>query len=122
MDTGAIAVIAVNVAWLVPFIYFMSRNAIRANKNRDERRRILETGIPGEASIVKVEETGPYYSRTPHLVFDLRVHVDGQPPFDATAKGFFRQLDYPRLQPGMRVEVRFDPATRAVAVVGDRLF
>lgn len=118
MDTFfQVAVIALNLAWLIPLILYFRR----ANKARDERRRILETGVPAEAEILKVDEVGPYYSRVPHLLFALRVHVDPRTVFETTAKGFFRQLDYPRLQPGMRVEVRFDPATRAVAVVGDKL-
>lgn len=121
MDTGGIVVIALNVAWLVPFIYFMVRMVRRAAKDRNERARILETGIPASAAILRTDETGPYYNRVPHLVLELRVEVPGQPPFDATAKGFFRQIDYPRLQPGLRVDVRFDPATRQVAVVGDQL-
>ncbi|MBS2012729.1 MAG: hypothetical protein JST00_07580 [Deltaproteobacteria bacterium] len=121
MDTGSIVVIGLNVAWLVPFVYFMGRMMRRAAKERDERAAILATGIPAEAGIVKVNEVGPYYKRVPHLVLSLRVHMEGQAPFDATVKGFFRQIDFPRFQPGARVEVRVDPATRRVAVVGDQL-
>jgi hypothetical protein len=122
VDTGSIVIIAINVAWLVPFIYFMGRMLRRAGKERDERARVLEIGVPAHAVIQKVDETGPYYGRVPHLVLTLRIEAQDRPPFDATAKGFFRQIDFPRFQPGSRVEVRFDPAdpTR-VAVVGDQL-
>ena len=119
MDKGGWFVIGVNVAWFVPFVFFMTRMVLRANRERDGRRRVLETGMPGRAEILSVDEVGPYYSRVPHLQFRLR--VEATPPFEAVAKGFFRQIDYPNLQPGKRVDVRYDAVSRAVAVVGDRL-
>ena len=120
MSTSSVVLIVVNLAWLIPFIYFMVRMTTRANADRDRRRRVLETGKPARAEILKVEQVGPYYSRVPHLLFRLR--IEGAPTFETTAKGFFSQLQYPQLQAGMRIDVKYDPADQtSVAVVGDQL-
>lgn len=122
MDTGSIVILVFTALWLIPLLIFLARKGMSAGKDRDRRRRILETGRPATAIVLSVSEVGPYYSRVPHLSFRLRVTPPGEPPFEARARGFFHTIDFPRLQPQAQVEVRFDPADRsAVAVVGDRL-
>ncbi len=122
VSTGALVVILVNLAWFVPFVVIMIGRARAQSRRRDHRRRLLQTGELAPAVILEVTETGPWYSGVPHLSFKLRVEPREGPPFEATALGFFRQLDFARLQPGGRVEVRFDPSDRAqVAVEGDKL-
>lgn len=122
MSTGDLVLVAVNLAWIVPFIVIMAKKGAAARKDRDHRRMLLETGHAAPAVVLKVTEVGPWYGKVPHLAFELRVEPEGEPPFPSSAKGFFRQIDYPRLQPGSRVEVRYAPADRArCAVHGDRL-
>ncbi len=118
MDLAIIlTVVACSVGFFVTIGVLGSRAMARASQ-RDLRERVLATGVSAHATILKVVETGPSYNRVPHLLFTLRVEWSGE-PFEATAKAFFRQIDYPRLQPGMHVEVKLDPATREVALVGD---
>jgi hypothetical protein len=111
-------VLGLNAAWLIPVVRMLRRNAAK----RAHRQRLLATGRSAPAVVLTVQEVGPYYNRIPHLSFTLRVEPEGEPSFPATALGFFRMIDYPRLQPGGRVEVRFDPADRSiVAVVGETM-
>jgi hypothetical protein len=123
LHTETFVLLAVNALWLVPFTVSMGKKGLAARRNREQRRqRLLATGLPATAVVVQVAETGPYYDRTPHLSFRLRVKAADGPDFEASAKGFFRRSDYPRLQPGAEVEVRFAPDDRRiVAVVGDQL-
>jgi hypothetical protein len=122
MSTGAIVVILVNVAWLVPFVFFMVRMSRREDASRAERRRILGAGVPATAVVRAREVTGPYYSHVGHLEITLDVALPGAPPYPARARAVLPTIDYPRVQVGCTLEVRVDPADRAkVAIVGDRV-
>ncbi len=121
MDAVTVALVLV-VAAIVPFFVTMARRANGQSNDRARRKLVLETGMPASATILSVEETAPYNNRVPHLSFELRVEPQGEPPFQATARGFFSMIDYPRLQPGLRVEVCFDPGDHSnLAIVGDKV-
>lgn len=125
-DEGAIIlsviVLGLNLAWLIPFIVYMRRRGRQLDANIALRRRLLETGRDAKAVVTKVTETSPAFNKVPHLDFILRVQPGGGAPFEAKARGFFRQIDFGRLHEGCEVEVKFDPNDRStVAVVGDEL-
>ena len=116
------AVVGMNLAWLVPFVYVMRKQSKKEDESRAVRKRILESGHPAHAVVVSVAESGPSYNRVPHLDFTLQVEPTNEPAFRSSARGFFRMIDFARMQPGSRIEVRFDPADRStVAIVGDLL-
>lgn len=122
MDTVTIVLIVVNVLWLVPAALILLKLVKKQRRNVELRRHLLETGRSAPAVVVKVEETGPTYGRVPHLAFVVRVEPPGEPPFEANARAFFRMIDFPRVQVGAPIEVRFDPSDRStVAIVGDTL-
>ena len=122
MSVGAVVVILINVAWLVPFVFFMVRMSRREDASRAERRRILGAGAAANAVVRSIEQTGPYYNHVPHLEVRLEVARPGAAPYEATARAFFPIIDYPRLQPGCTVEVRVDAGDPTkVALVGDRV-
>lgn len=122
MKVGSIVVIVINLLWLIPMIIYFIRSGMRESKNVAFRKHLLETGQVATAKIVNVKQAGPYYSKVPHLEFELEVTGKGGERFRAGARGFFQMIDFPRLQPGMVVEVRYDPnAKDVVGVVGDTL-
>ena len=107
---------------LVVFGVLLARPFRAANRNRDERRRLLETGQPATAVVLETSEGGPYYSGVPHLDLRVRVTPASGSPFEASARGFFRLSELARFQPGATIEVRFEVADLSrVAIVGDRL-
>lgn len=76
-----------------------------------EARRIQAIGIPGEARILEIWDTGMTLNDDP--VVGLRVIVDpeaGEPYEGVIAKSVVSRVHLPRFQPGRIVPVMIDPA------------
>ena len=86
---------------------------------RRRERRLLTTGRPGHATIVKAWRTGIRANRLRQLGFELEVHPDGAADYQAHATGMIDGAELDTYAPGVEVNVRYDPAhpTR-VAVEG----
>jgi len=122
MSIGSWVVIGINIAWMVPLALYFISMAKSQSKSRDQRSKLLTEGRPSPAVVISVDEVGPWLGRVPHLLMKLRVTPPGEPEFEATSRGHFRQFDWPQFQPNSTVQVRFDPNDRTfVAVVGDQL-
>ena len=78
---------------------------------------VLETGLPGKATIARIEPTGWRYNRTyPIVRFGLEVELaDGVYP--AEIRQAVDPVRLERLAPGSVVAVRVDPANRARVVI-----
>ena len=86
---------------------------------RRRERRLLTTGRPGHATIVKTWRTGIRANGLRQLGFELKVHPDGAADYQAHATGMIDLAERDTYAPGVEVNVRYDPAhpTR-VAVEG----
>jgi hypothetical protein len=84
-----------------------------------ERRRLLETGEPAEATILTVEDTGITVNEIyPVVKVLLEVRPQGRPPYQAETQMMINRMDIPHIQPGLVVPVKFDPRRpQHVAVV-----
>ncbi|MBX7082784.1 MAG: DUF3592 domain-containing protein [Nannocystaceae bacterium] len=83
-----------------------------------ERSRILSRGLPGQASIVNIWETGVRVNDSPQVGFQLHVYPQGGQPYAAQTTMIVSQLAIPRIQPGSTVQVMIDPADPSkVAIV-----
>jgi hypothetical protein len=80
-------------------------------------RSILAHGIPAEAKILKLSETGTTINDRPLVRFLLEVHPADRPAFQVETEKVISILDIPRIQPGTIVPVRYDPSSNAVALV-----
>jgi hypothetical protein len=74
-----------------------------------EARAIRQVGTPAEATVVQIWDTGITVNDDPVVGFLLDVKPDGQPPFQAKTKARVSRLAVPRVQPGARLRVMFDP-------------
>lgn len=82
-------------------------------------RRLLASGTPGRARIVRVWRTGLTSGRDHQLGFELEMHPEGASAYAATATGLVTADDEAALAPGTEVSVRYDPVhPTSVAVVG----
>lgn len=82
-----------------------------------EAKKIRAIGVPAEATIVKIWDTGVTVNQNPVVGFLLDVHPDGQAAFQAKTKALVSRLAVPRVQPGARLRVFFDPKdTTRVAI------
>ncbi len=85
-------------------------------------RRLLASGRPAHATVLKVWRTGLTARRTDgitrkQLAFDLEVHRDGGAPFTAHATGEVPSTEVGAFVPGIEVNVRYDPAKPTNVVV-----
>ena len=85
-----------------------------------ENSRILDSGSPAEAKILKYEHTGRSFNDMPVLTFYLEVYPPNKPPFNAESTAAVPMMNAHALQPGNRVKVKYMPDTNKVAIVGTR--
>ena len=71
---------------------------------------IRATGLPAKATVIKVWETGTRVNHNPIVGFELEVRAEGRPPWTAETKALVSILAIPRIQPGMELDVFYDPA------------
>ncbi|MBN1878224.1 MAG: hypothetical protein JXA33_28655 [Anaerolineae bacterium] len=80
-------------------------------------RATLARGLPAEAIILKLSDTGTTINNNPIVRLLLEVHLPGQSPFQAETEQLFSQLQIPQIQPGTTVQVKYNPTNQAVALV-----
>ena len=78
---------------------------------------IRAKGSPAKAVVLKIWETGTRVNHSPVVGFELEVRADGLPPWRAKTKALVSILAIPRIQPGMEIDVFYDPGDpRRVAI------
>lgn len=75
-----------------------------------ERKRILAHGVPAQATITRIWETGVRINNQPQVGFDLQVQQPGAAPYAAQTQMVVSALAIPRIQPGAVVRAKVDPA------------
>jgi hypothetical protein len=82
-----------------------------------EAKKIRAVGVPADATVVQIWDTGVTVNKDPVVGFLVEVHPDGQAAFQAKTKALVSRLAVPRVQPGARLRVYYDPKdTTRVAV------
>ena len=66
-------------------------------------------GMPAQARVLSVRQTGAYVNMAPQCVFELEVYPGTTPPYTATVYAAVPPMAIPRVQPGMMVPIRVDP-------------
>ena len=109
---------AVAIGMLVAAAASMSACSIADHfTGEGEAKKIRAIGVPAEATIVQIWDTGVTVNHDPVVGFLLDVHPDGQAAFQAKTKALVSRLAVPRVQPGARLRVFYDPKdTTRVAV------
>lgn len=73
-------------------------------------REIRAVGLPADAVVVEIWDTGVTVNNDPVVGFVLDVTpADGRPAFQAKTRALVSRLAVPRVQPGARLRVMFDP-------------
>jgi len=70
---------------------------------------ILQNGIPAQATILNVQQTGVLVNHQPQVAFDLVVHPPGGAPYQARVKAIIPMVNIPQFQPGAQVSVKIHP-------------
>jgi len=79
-------------------------------------RAVLARGLPAEAAILEIADTGTTINNDPLVRLTLEVRPPGGPPFQAHTERVIPRLQIPQIQPGAIVHVMYDPASKAVAL------
>jgi hypothetical protein len=75
----------------------------------NESKQVRAVGVPAEATVVQIWDTGVTVNKDPVVGFLLEVHPDGAAAFQAKTKARISRLAIPRVQPGARLRVLYDP-------------
>jgi hypothetical protein len=95
-------------------LYFV----VKLLRGSAERNRILSTGLPAQATISRIWETGTRVNDRPLVGFELQVWPPGGAPYVAQCSMIVSPLAIPRIQPGATVAVKIDRADASkVAIV-----
>jgi len=71
--------------------------------------RLMEDGVPAKARVTNIVATGSSYNDQPLVVVSLEVTPPQGKPFNAEVHTYISPVYLPRFQPGLTVDVRFDP-------------
>jgi hypothetical protein len=74
-----------------------------------ENRQIRQVGVPAEAQVVRIWDTGVKVNDDPVVGFELEVYREGTEPYRAETKALISILFIPQIQPGKRLPVKVDP-------------
>ncbi len=78
---------------------------------------ILSRGLPAEAAILKITDTGMTINQDPVVRLLLEVRPENEPAFQAEAERLIPRLQVPEIQPGVMLRVKYDPSSRDVALL-----
>ena len=84
-----------------------------------QNNRISAKGLPAQAKILKITDTGTTINNDPVVRLLLEVQPPGQPTFQAEAEKLISRLQIPQFQPGAVVRVKYDPASHDVALLDE---
>ncbi|MFO1463969.1 MAG: hypothetical protein U1F66_09315 [bacterium] len=100
------------------FVFYMVyAKIIKPSQNA---KRILQTGEPGKAKILMIQDTGVKINDNPQVLFTLEVTPDrSRRPYQVQTKMVISMLQIPQFQPGARLLVRIDSADpNQIAIAG----
>ncbi len=93
---------------VILLIFFVVYRKVFAPVGR--QRQLQRTGLPAEATILEIRETGWTVNNIyPVVKLKLEVRPPGGQPYQAEVQTLIGRLDVPQLQPGALVPVRYDP-------------
>lgn len=76
----------------------------------NQSNKLLSTGVPAQALVMQLADTGVRLNDNPQVKLVLEVHPMGQPPYQVETTAFVSMLKLAQIQPGQTINVRYDPA------------
>jgi hypothetical protein len=90
---------------------------VMARNRAAESDKIDTIGLPGQATITGLTQTGMSLNDNPQMKMDLSVSLPGMQPYDATHKEFVPLMLLPQVQPGAVLPVHVDRDDPAKIVI-----
>jgi hypothetical protein len=82
-----------------------------------QRSRLLKTGISAEGTVLKIWDTGVTINDNPQIGLLVEVRPQTGMPFQSETKLVISRLDVGAYQPGMTVNVRYDPKNQSKVAI-----
>jgi hypothetical protein len=82
---------------------------IRSRRKAKDVGRVEQTGLPGQATIVGMTQTGMYLNENPQIDLQMQVTVPSKGTYEAHHKSFIPLMLLGRLQQGATFPVKVDP-------------
>ena len=76
----------------------------------NQSNKLLTTGVPAQARVMQLADTGVRLNDNPQVKLVLEVHPMGQSPYQVEVSSFISMIKLAQVQPGQMVNVRYDPA------------
>lgn len=109
------SLIAVGVFFVATFLFLFGAPVVSGLTNRA----IKKTGIPAQAEILQIWDTGTTINENPVVRMRLEVRPSDGPAFVAEEEKLISRLKIPAIQPGAIIQVRYDPESLDVAMVDE---
>jgi hypothetical protein len=103
--------------WLLPLVAGCSGFVARFT-GEDIAREVRAKGLPAEATVLRIWETGVRVNDNPVVGFLLELRAEGREPWQAETKALVSILDIPQIQPGAVLEVLYDPEHPELVAIG----
>jgi hypothetical protein len=94
--------------WMIVgiFLRFLGH---RMKASYGKREQLRATGIPGQARILSMTQTGMYVNEQPQVQFQLQVEAPNRPAYQVTRKEIVPLISLGALQNGQPLPVKIDP-------------
>lgn len=79
-------------------------------KKRKRMQHLAENGVRGKAVVKSLSDTGLIINNIPQIAMTLEVTLPNIPVYTIQKRVAIPMIYYPRIQPGMTVDVAVDPA------------
>lgn len=109
------SLLAVGVLAIASTILLVGASIVSGVENRE----ILKDGQPASAKVLRISDTGTTINNNPVVRLLLEVTPASQPAFQAETERLISRLQIPQIQPGMSVQVKFDPTSHEVALMDE---
>lgn len=117
MDSIILVTIGGSLLITVLVLFFVFRVIGNVTKGNKDAQRILMSGIPAQATVVGLQDTGTRLNDNPLVIIGLQVNQGAQ-SYQTQVRQIVPMIRMSQIQPGSNVEVRVDPADPSkVAIV-----
>ncbi len=106
---GSALMIGISILITVVVLFFVFRMVSGVMRGAKQTQQLLATGVPAQARILQIGETGTYINNNPAVDILMEVMPQGRPPYQVQTRMVVSLIRLPSIQPGNIVPVKYDP-------------
>jgi hypothetical protein len=106
---GTTIIIVISIIITVVVLFFAFRIFSGVMRGAKQTRELLMTGVPAQARILQLGETGMYVNNQPAVDILMEVQPHDRPPYQVQTRMVVSMIRLASIQPGNIVPVKYDP-------------